>query len=93
MKNAHSIIRGIQVTEKGTVQGEKGKYFFEVDPAANKMEIKKAVEALYKVPVARVNTMNYRGKMKRERSVHFGRRPDWKRAVVTLKEGSKIELA
>jgi large subunit ribosomal protein L23 len=93
MKHAGAIIKSIQITEKGTAQHEQGKYFFKVDPAANKLEIKKAVEELYKVPVARVNTMRYRGKLKRERTVQYGRRPEWKRAVVTLKEGNKIEMA
>lgn len=93
MKLTAPIIHSIQITEKGTTLGEQGKYFFKVDPAANKMEIKRAVEQLYKVPVAKVNTMNCRGKMKRERTATYGRKSDWKRAIVTLKEGSRIELA
>jgi large subunit ribosomal protein L23 len=94
MKDAGSIIRQMQVTEKGTAQQEKeNKYFFSVARDANKIEIKRAVEAIYGVQVAAVNTMNYAGKPKRERTARYGRRPDWKRAVVTLKEGSKIDLA
>ena len=93
-KDAGAIIKRIDLTEKGTAQSEtKGKYFFKVDPSANKVEIKRAVEELFKVTVAKVNTMNYSGKRKRLRSVRYGQRPDWKRAVVTLKAGSKIELA
>jgi large subunit ribosomal protein L23 len=93
MKHADSIIKGIQLTEKGTVQSEQNnKYFFKVAPSANKMEIKHAVETLFNVSVASVNTMRYAGKKKRERTAHFGKRSDWKRAVVSLKEGSKIDL-
>jgi large subunit ribosomal protein L23 len=93
MKQASAIIRSIQITEKGTTQAEKGKYFFKVEPSANKMEIKRAVEEMFKVPVAKVNTMNCLGKLKRERTARYGRKSDWKRAIVTLKEGSRIELA
>jgi len=93
MKNTASLIKKIQVTEKATALSEKqNKYFFRVDPAANKMEIRDAVEKLFKVSVASVNTMRYMGKMKRNRASRYGQRPDWKRAVVTLKEGNKIEL-
>jgi large subunit ribosomal protein L23 len=84
----------MQATEKGTVRAEKqNQYFFEVDPDANKPEIKRAVEVLYGVKVDAVNTMQYRGKKKRVRTIRYGRRADWKRAIVTLKEGSKIEMA
>ena len=94
MKASSTIIRKIQLTEKASALAEsENKYFFEVSPDANKIEIRRAVELLYKVRVASVNTMRYRGKKKRERTWRYGRRADWKRAVVTLKEGSKIELA
>jgi large subunit ribosomal protein L23 len=93
-RNPEAVIHRIQITEKGSALLEKGhKYFFEVAPWANKIEIRRAVEKLFKVSVAKVNTMRYEGKLKRERTAHYGRKPDWKRAVVTLKEGSKIELA
>ena len=93
MKDPGMIIKGVQVTEKGTdLRERENKYLFEVDLSANKIEIKRAVESLFNVSVAAVNTMKYRGKKKRERTVRYGRRPDWKRAVVTLKEGSKIDL-
>jgi len=93
MKNPAVVIRRIQITEKASSLAQtQNKYFFEVDPAANKLEIKRAVEELFKVKVAAVNTMRYRGKKKRERTWRYGRRPDWKRAVVTLAPGSKIEL-
>ena len=81
------------MTEKGTrLNATEGKYFFEVDGSANKLEIKQAVEKLFKVRVAKVNTMNCLGKMRRLRTMQYGQRPDWKRAIVTLKAGDKIEL-
>ena len=79
------------VTEKATALRENGVYAFFVDPKANKIEIAKAVTALFDdVKVASVNVMNYAGKKKRMRSAKLGKRPDWKKAVVTLSEG-KIE--
>ena len=93
MKNAGSIvdvIKKLQVTEKGTALTEKqNKHLFRVNPSANKQ----AVEKIYNVKVDKVNTMNYAGKWKRQRSLRYGKTADWKRAVVTLKEGSKIEIA
>jgi large subunit ribosomal protein L23 len=94
MKDLDTIIREMQVTEKGTGLKEKqNKYIFRVHPEANKIEIKRAVEKMFKVTVTRVNTMNYLGKEKRSRRMGYGKKSDWKRAVVTLKAGSKIELA
>ncbi|MCZ2108727.1 MAG: 50S ribosomal protein L23 [Dehalococcoidia bacterium] len=79
------------VTEKTTVLTGLDKYVFEVDIRANKNQIKEAVELAFNVHVAAVNTMKMKGKLKR-----FGRkvtpRPDWKKAVVTLVPGDKIEL-
>jgi large subunit ribosomal protein L23 len=93
MKNALQTIKGLQVTEKGTTQlAGQNKYLFKVDPAANKLEIKRAIEDFFKVKVVKVNTMNYDGKLRRERTIKYGRTPAWKRAIVTLKEGDKIEL-
>ena len=94
MREPAAIIRELQITEKGTVLAEtQNKYLFKVTPSANKIEIKRAVEKTFGVQVAAVNTMKYSGKRKRERSVRYGKRPDWKRAVVTLREGHKIDLA
>lgn len=91
--DSRCVIRKIQVTEKGTAQqADSNKYFFEVHPDANKIEIAKAVEDMFGVTVAGVNTQRYQGKRKRERTVRFGRRADWKRAIVTLKDGSKIDM-
>lgn len=93
MKDPANIIYDIQITEKSSGLSEKqNKYFFRVARDANKIEIKKAVEALFKVNVLAVNTVNMLGKNKRLRGAAYGKKPDWKRAIVTLKEGSKIDL-
>lgn len=93
MKEPFDIIRTVRLTEKSTLLTEKGnKYVFEVNPAANKVEIKKAIESLFQKKVVSVNTANYAGKKKRERRADFGRRPHWKKAIVTLKEGEKLDL-
>jgi large subunit ribosomal protein L23 len=93
MKDSRTIIKKMQVTEKGALLGEARKYLFEVASDSNKVEIKRAVEALFDVSVTKVNTMNYEGKKKRQRTAKFGKRPDWKRAVVTLAADNKIDLA
>jgi len=87
-----SIIRKVLITEKGTVMRETlRQYFFEVARDANKIEIKRAVEAVFHVKVDSVQTMQLQGKLKRQgRAV--GRRNDWKKAIVTLKPDQKIEL-
>ena len=93
MKEPFDIIRTVRLTEKSTVLTDKGnKYVFEVNPAANKLEIKQAIESLFQKKVVSVNTANYAGKKKRERRADFGRRPHWKKAIVTLKEGEKLDL-
>lgn len=91
MDHTHVIIRPL-VTEKGTrLQEEGNNYAFQVAPGANKHQIKAAVEALYDVKVTRVRTMNRKGKPRRAR-MRMTTTSDWKRAVVTLDEASKIEL-
>jgi large subunit ribosomal protein L23 len=92
MNNALSAVKALHVTEKGTQLAAQNKYLFKVDPLANKLEIKRAVEAFFKVKVLNVNTMNYAGKKRRERTVRYGKKADWKRAIVTLRPGDKIEL-
>ena len=93
MKDPYSVVKTVRVTEKGTAQMEKlNQYQIAVDKRANKLDIKHAVEQLFKVKVLRVNTLHVRGKARRERTVQFGRTPSWKKAVITLKEGDKIEL-
>ena len=91
--NTFDVIKTARLTEKGTRQGEKyNQYTVVADRRANKYEIKKAVEELFKVKVAKVNTLNVRGKARRQRTHQAGRDPDWKKAIVTLKEGDKIIL-
>ena len=92
MKEARQVVKRALITEKGTMLRERANQFaFEVDTGANKIEIKRAVEAIFKVKVEQVRTQRMHGKVKRlGRSV--GRRPDWKRAIVTLAEGQTIEL-
>ena len=84
------LIRPI-VTEKSTALMEQGKYTFRVPLAATKIQIRQAVEQIFKVKVQAVNTMRYEGKLKRMGRTQ-GRRSDWKKAVVTLKPGEAIEL-
>lgn len=93
MRQGQIIVKRLDLTEKGARLSEKeNKYLFEVDREANKVEIKRAVEQLFKVTVLRVNTLNRVGKAKRNRRQQVGFRPSWKRAVVTLKTGDKIEF-
>lgn len=84
------LIRPI-ATEKSTALMEQGKYTFRVPLAATKIQIRQAVEQIFKVKVQAVNTMRYEGKLKRMGRTQ-GRRSDWKKAVVTLKPGEAIEL-
>lgn len=90
--NSHDIIRRPRVTEKAVyLQNERDTYTFEVHPAANKKEIKHAVETLFKVKVTGVTTQNYSGKPRRVRTRLPGMTSDWKKAMVTLADGQKIE--
>jgi len=88
---AYGIIMRPLITEKAQILAGQSKYAFEVDKRANKLQIKEAVEVAFGVKVKAVNTMTMKGKMRR-----YGRRetkqPDWKKAVVTLAPGEKIEL-
>ena len=91
MRNIHEVIIRPVMTEKSTDQLDKhNAYTFVVDVDANKLEIARAVETLFKVKVKNVRTMQYRGKERRV-GRHIGRRAAWKKAVVTLREGT-IEL-
>lgn len=93
MRAAELIVKRLDLTEKGAALTEKqNQYLFEVARDANKIEIKRAVEQLFKVGVVKVNTLTRAGKAKRNRRGGIGFRPDWKRAIVTLKEGDKIDL-
>jgi large subunit ribosomal protein L23 len=94
MKEPIQIITNIRLTEKASLLGERNnQYVFRVATDANKIEIKQAIEKLFGKKVVRVNTAQYAGKKKRERRADFGRKAHWKKAVVTLAEGEKIELA
>jgi len=89
MRGPHEVIVAPLITEKTTLLKEKGPVLaFRVDRRANKVEIRQAVEALFKVKVASVRTQNAWGKRKRV-GRHEGRRSDWKKAYVTLKAGEK----
>ncbi len=89
--NAHQIIIRPLITEKNTNLMSMNKYCFEVDRHANKPEIRKAIETIFNVRVTKVHTMNVRGKM-RKRGKDMGYTADWKKAIVTLAEGDRIEL-
>lgn len=91
MSDARDIILEPVVTEKSTSLMEQNKYVFRVQRKANKSEIKKAIETLFKVKVLDVNTMTVSGKLKRV-GRHTGYRSDWKKAIVRLAEGSRIEF-
>jgi large subunit ribosomal protein L23 len=91
MKSARDVIIRPVVSEKSYAGLEANVYTFLVDPRANKTEIKEAVQSIWNVRVTSVNTINRKGKVKRRRFT-FGKRPDQKRAIVTLAEGDSIEI-
>lgn len=92
MRSLRHVINSPLITEKGTLVNEQGnQVLFRVRPEANKVEIRRAVESFFKVKVDKVRTINYLGKTKRVgRSA--GRRPNWKKAYVTLAEGQRIDF-
>ena len=93
MKDPRDIIREPVVSEKSYALLDRGVYTFKVDNRASKPEIHDAVEAIFGVQVLKVNTLNRKGKRKRNRKTFaFGSRPDTKRAIVTLVEGQSIDL-
>ena len=88
----YRTLRRPLITEKSTVEKDKNnKLFFEVDRKANKIEIKEAVEKVFKVNVLDVATLSMKGKLKRV-GRHFTKSPDWKKAVVTIKPGQRVEF-
>ena len=92
MKDPRSIVELAIISEKGTrIRTEANAYLFRVHPEANKIEIAEAVEKIFTVNVTNVRTMNRKGKPKRMGRFE-GRRPGWKKAVVTLKSGQTIEV-
>ena len=93
MSSAHDIIIRPVVSEKSYAAFDENVYTFVVAADANKIEIRQAVEQIFNVSVVKVNTLNRKGKRKRHRRKPiFGKRPDTKRAVVTLAEGQRIPL-
>ncbi len=86
-----TVIRRPLITEKATTLAAENKYAFEVDERANKLQIREAVEAAFNVHVTAVNVMNVKGKMRRY-GRHYSKTTDWKKAIVTLAPGDKIEL-
>ena len=93
MNDHFDLIQTASLTEKSSLLSEKlNKYVFRVAPRSNKIQIKAAIEKLFNKKVVAVNTCNFAGKKKRERRADFGRKPHWKKAIVTLKEGEKIDL-
>ena len=93
MSDPRSVIIRPVVSEKSYGLLDNGVYTFVVDPGATKIEIAQAVESIFSVQVAKVNTLNRKGKRKRNRkSQTFGQRPDTKRAIVTLAAGGRIDL-
>jgi len=86
------VVKGPIITEKGTLVSELGnQVVFKVHPRANKIEIQQAIETLFKVKVTKVRTSRQLGKVRRV-GKHLGRRPDWKKAYVTLAEGNRIDF-
>ena len=91
--NAYDIIKRPIITEQSMSEIDMKKYVFEVAKDANKIEIAKAIEEIFGVKVAKVNTLNMQGKEKRQGRWPAGRRPSWKKAMITLTEDSKsIEI-
>jgi len=92
MKDPREIIRRAMVTEKGSqMREQQNAYLFQVHPDANKIEIREAIRAIFKVDVEDVRTINVQGKFKRMGRT-AGRRSAWKKAIVTLKKGQTIDL-
>lgn len=89
--NPYDVIRRPVITEKNTYQNEQGKYTFEVARSANKIQIKQAVETAFGVKVAEVNTSMVPAKERRRGRI-IGHTTPWKKAVVTLKPGQRIEV-
>jgi len=92
MKDFYGVLKKPLITEKSNLLKEGfNQIVFEVDKKANKVEIKKAVEKLFKVTVVKVHTIHVRGKTKRM-GRSFGKKPNWKKAVVTLKERERVDF-
>ncbi len=91
--NAFDVIKSVRLTEKGSTQADRNnQYTVVADRRANKVQIRQAVQELFKVKVVRVNTQNIIGKARRQRTKQAGKAADWKKAIVTLNKGDKIQL-
>lgn len=91
MMHSYDVVKNLVRTERATSLEPQRKYLFQVANDANKVQIRKAVEEIYKVKVESVNTLLVPGKLRRVRQ-ELGRTTAWKKAIVTLKEGQKIEV-
>ena len=89
--NSYEVLRRPVITEKSTLLGESSQYIFEVARDANKIEVRRAVEEIFKVHVRAVNIIHVQGKIKRMGKT-AGRTAAWKKAIVSLKQGDRIEL-
>ena len=93
MKDLYKVIKNVRVSEKATMLNEQNNdVTLEVDPRANKLEIKRAVEQLLEKKVVSVRTLNQTGKLKRQRRADAGRTAHWKKAIVRLKAGETLDL-
>lgn len=92
MRDPYEVIERPLVTEKSIAGTEQGKYTFRVSKNSNKIEIARAVEQIFNVKVDGVNTMRVKGKKKRQGRFPEGKTADWKKAIVTLSSGYKIEV-
>ena len=92
MKDPYSIVKRPLITEKSMNIAPMGKYVFEVDIDANKIDIARAVEKIFSVDVVKVNTLRVKGKSKRLGRYPEGKTPDWKKAYVTIKPDQRIDI-
>ena len=91
--NIYDVVKTVRLTEKGTILSAKfNQYTVVADRRATKLQIRNAVEQLFSVKVLKVNTQNVAGKLRRQNTAAAGRDPNWKKAIVTLKAGDKIQL-
>jgi large subunit ribosomal protein L23 len=93
MKDIYQVIKNVRLSEKASLLQERNnEVVFEVDPAANKLEIKQAVETIFDKKVVAVRTANYDGKLRRKRRADQGRTARYKKAVVRLADGQSLDL-
>jgi len=91
MNDPHDVLLAPVITEKGTSERERSRYIFKVRPSSTKVDVKNAVQKVFKVKVKDVNTVNVRGKVRGAIRGRFGSTSSWKKAYVTLEPGQKIE--